>query len=63
MDQGLVRQGAQFTTPKAWLFWRMFAPFAGDVSPAASLAFAVAYCAVWLGAASVLYRRGIRVQV
>jgi predicted acyltransferase len=63
IDQGLVVQGGQVTTPKAWLFWRMFAPIAGDVTPQASLGFAVAYAALWLGVASVLYRRGIRIHV
>jgi predicted acyltransferase len=63
IDQGLVVQGGQVTTPKAWLFWRAFAPFAGDVTPEASLGFAVAYAALWLGVASLLYRRGIRIHV
>jgi predicted acyltransferase len=63
LEQGTVVQGAEFTTPKAWLFWRIFAPFAGDVTPAASLAFAIAYAALWLGVARVLYRCGIRIHV
>ena len=63
IEQGLVRQGAQWTTAKAWLYWRVFAPLSGDLSPSASLVFALLFAALWLGVAAVLYRRGIRIQV
>jgi len=64
IEQGLVVQrDGQLTTPKSWLFWRAFAPFAGDATAAASLGFAVAFAAVFLGIASVLHRRGIRIHV
>jgi predicted acyltransferase len=64
IEQGLVVQhDGQVTTPKAWVFWRVFAPFAGDATPAASLGFALTFAAVFLGIASVLHRRGIRIHV
>lgn len=64
LEQGLVIQrDGQLTTPKAWLFWRVFAPFTGDATPAASLGFALAFAALFLGIASLLHRRGIRIHV
>jgi len=63
IEQGLVEQGGHVTTAKAWLFWRMFVPFAGDATPAASLGFALAYAAVCLGVTRALYRRGLRIHV
>lgn len=63
IEQGLVVQRGQVTTAKAWLFWRMFVPYAGDATPAASLGFAFAYGALCLGVAGALYRRGLRIHV
>ncbi len=63
IEQGLVVQNGQVTTPKAWVFWRVFAPVAGDTGPGASLGFAVAYAAICLAIASLLHRRGIRIHV
>lgn len=64
IEQGLViEHDGQVTTAKAWVFWRLFAPFAGDATPAASLGFAIAFAAVFLAIASVLHRRGIRIHV
>jgi predicted acyltransferase len=50
-------------TPKAWLFWEFFAPAFGH-RPAewASLAYAAAFTAVWIGFAGLLYRWRIRVR-
>ena len=63
IENGLVEHGGQVTTAKAWLFWRMFVPFAGDATPAASLGFALAYVALCLGVTRALYRRGLRIHV
>jgi predicted acyltransferase len=63
IDQGLVVHGSEVTTPKAWLFWRMFVPVAGDATPAASFGFALAYAASCLLVARALYRRGLRIHV
>ena len=63
IDQGLVQQGSQVTTPKAWVFWRWFVPVAGDATPAASFGFALAYAASCLLVARALYRRGLRIHV
>jgi predicted acyltransferase len=45
----------------AWLFDHLFAPWATPVN--ASLAFALAYLALWLGLTWLLDRRGLRLTV
>ena len=64
LDRPWIREDGGRTTPKAWLFWRVlepaFRPLAGEW---ASLAFGVAFVGFWIGVASVLYHRHIRIHV
>jgi predicted acyltransferase len=46
---------------QAWLFQRLFAPWAASVN--ASLAYAVAYVVVWWAVMEGLYRAGLRLRV
>jgi predicted acyltransferase len=57
----VAEAGGATTTLHAWLYRRLFAPWATPVN--ASLAWAVAYLLVWLGAMWVLYRRRIFIRV
>lgn len=57
----LIRVGLDGPSLQAWLFDRVFAPWAMPVN--ASLAYALAYVLVWWGAMWVLYRRDIRLRV
>jgi predicted acyltransferase len=54
------RSGA--TTVKAWLFWRYLAP-SFHSAERASLAFGIAFAALWVAAAGTLYRRRIYLRV
>lgn len=59
-----IRRGNGHTTPMAWLFWGVLEPaFRPWMTEWPSLAFAVAYVAVWTAIAGVLYRRRVRIQV
>jgi predicted acyltransferase len=64
LDGVWVRQAGGRTSPKAWLFWRVLQP---AMRPAAtewaSLAFGLAFAALWMAVAGVLYQRRIRIQV
>jgi predicted acyltransferase len=53
--------GGVTTTLHAWLYRRLFAPWATPVN--ASLAWAIAYLLFWLGAMWLLYRRRIFIRV
>jgi predicted acyltransferase len=59
-----IHHGGERTTPIAWLFWGVLEPaFRPLMLEWPSLAFAVAYVAVWTAVAGVLYQRRIRIQV
>ncbi len=56
--------GSGRNTPKAWLFWRYVEPaFHRWPTVWASFAFGMAYVALWVMVAGVLYSRRIRIQV
>lgn len=58
----LVRVGgAEGTTAWGWIYGHLFRSWAGDLN--GSLAFAIAYVLLWLGAMAVLYRRKIFLKV
>jgi len=57
----LIRVGAESTRLQAWLFSHLFAPWATPVN--ASLAYALAYVALWWGLMWALNRSGIRLRV
>lgn len=51
-------------TTKSWLFWSFVQPFMRPLRPEwASLAFGLAFVAVWIVVAGLLYQRRIRIQV
>ena len=56
-----VGSGAEATTLKAFLYQTAFASWLSPIN--ASLAFAISYVLVWLGAMAVLYRKGIFIKV
>jgi predicted acyltransferase len=64
LDRLWVQQGEGRTTAKAWLFWGLFEP-AFHPRPAewASLAFGVAFVALWIAVAGLFYHRHIRIHV
>ena len=58
------RSGTGRVTPMAWLFWSVLEPAFRPLKPEwPSVVFAVAYLAVWIAAAAVLYHRRIRIQL
>jgi predicted acyltransferase len=57
----IIRVGPGNQRMQAWLFEQLFAPWASPVN--ASLAYALAYVALWWGLMWVLYRRGLRLRV
>jgi predicted acyltransferase len=61
-ERPLIWSSSQWVALKDMVFWSVVAPIAGD-GPAASLVFALAFAAMAVAAAGVLYRRNIRVQV
>ena len=64
VEQAWISEGAGRTTIKARLFWRLIYPALGPYPIEwGSLAFAVAFVAIWTAAAGVLYRYHVRIQV
>jgi predicted acyltransferase len=64
LDRSWIHEDGGRTTPKAWLFWRVLEPaFRPRAGEWASLAFGLAFVGLWIGLASVLYHRHIRIQV
>jgi len=64
LERPLLPQGSGRTTPKAWLFWRYIEPALHRwPTERASFAFGMAYVALWVMVAGVLYSRRIRIQV
>lgn len=58
---GWIRLGPEGPTLKGWLYTHLFASWAGPLN--GSLAFALAYVLLWLGAMWLLYRKGIFLKV
>ena len=56
----IIRVGPDATRLHAWLFERLFAPWAAPVN--ASLAWALAYVLVWWGAMWLMFRLGLRLR-
>lgn len=56
----LIRVGPEATRLQAWLFERLFAPWAAPVD--ASLAWALVYVLVWWGAMWLMFRLGLRLR-
>ena len=65
LDQGWIGSTGHRTSVKAMLFWGVLDPaLGGRVGVRGlSLLFALAYATIWMGAAGLLYRRGLRIQV
>jgi hypothetical protein len=64
LDGAWIRRGAHWTTPKSQLFWGVVEPALHfRFATAASLAWALAFTAVWVAAAGTLVRRNIRIHV
>jgi predicted acyltransferase len=64
LEKPWIREGRGMTTAKSWLFWRFLEPAVpGWPAEWVSFAFAVAYVALWMAVAGVLYRRRVRIQV
>jgi predicted acyltransferase len=64
IEKPWVREGQDVTTAKAWLFWRFLQPaIPGWPTEWLSFGFAVAYVALWMAVAGVLYKRRVRIQV
>src|SRR5262249_34878186 len=63
LDDSWISRGSR-VAPKEWLFWRVLDP-ALRPRPAewASLVFGLAFVAVWIAVAGMLYQRRIRIQV
>jgi predicted acyltransferase len=57
----LIRIGPEATRLHAWLFERLFAPWAAPIN--ASLAWALAYVLVWWGAMWLMFRLGLKLRV
>ena len=58
------RSGTGHMTPMTWLFWGVLEPALRPLKPEwPSVVFAVAYLAVWIAVAAVLYHRRIRIRV
>jgi predicted acyltransferase len=63
MDAPWGAAGGRMTV-RTWIFWDVLSRLAPAVAPEwLSLAFALAIVAMWMSVASVLYHRGVRVQV
>jgi len=61
----LVRVGPEATRLHAWLFERLFAPWAASLNTSlasVSLAWALAYVLVWWGAMWLMFRLGLRLR-
>lgn len=56
----MIRVGPDATRLQAWLFERLFAPWAAPAN--ASLAWALAYVLVWWGAMWLMFRLGLRLR-
>ena len=64
LDVGVFAVEAGHYGTKDYVFWRYLNPHLGSVSaPRASLLFALAFTGVWIGAARLLYRKGIRIRI
>jgi predicted acyltransferase len=65
MDRAWIPSGLGQTTTRSWVFWQALEPWAGATlsATAVSLLFAVAFTAIWIGAAGILHSRHIRIRV
>jgi predicted acyltransferase len=57
----MIRVGPEATRLQAWLFERLFAPWAAPLD--ASLAWALAYVLLWWGAMWLMFRLGLKLRV
>jgi predicted acyltransferase len=53
--------GGETTSLYGWIYWTLFVPWAGELN--GSLAFALAHVMLWLGVASLLYKKQIFLKV
>jgi len=64
IERPLLPASFTYSAPKDWLYWHLVSPLAGvDRAEWASLLFAVAFVACWVGVSAELYRREVRIRV